>query len=169
VTVASTRRWRKVVFAAAVLVGVAGLWGAVAAAQTTTDGVTTDGVTTDGADEGVATVESVTTTETSLRRVVVGLLAVATVTAVLTLGYARHTSPRRRAAVAADREAARARRLAAAASVGGFDPPRAPAPERTNGTEQPHDGPSVREPVPAAVRRPRPDPRPQPRRDSDAH
>ena len=67
-----------------------------------------------------ANVENVTTTESKLRWVVLGLVAIAAVSALLTLGFAHHTSPRRRERVERAREQARAERLRAAAALAGL-------------------------------------------------
>jgi hypothetical protein len=170
----STRRWRGVAVAAIVLsgaIGFAGEAGAIAApSEVRAQVAPVEDGSPDAAAEatstGGSTVESVTTTETRLRRVVIGLVAVAAVTAVLTLGYARHTSPRRRARIAAEREAARVRRLAAAAAVGDLGSGVAAEPERPGEDAEPVVERRVSPPIdaPARRRRPRPDPRPQPRR-----
>jgi len=109
----STRRWRGVAVAAIVLTGALAVAGQAAATPSSRPALAVpgpqvhaqvapaegDGATdtaTDSTPSGGSTVEKVTTTETRLRRVVIGLIAVAVVTALLTLGYAHHTSPRRR-------------------------------------------------------------------------
>jgi len=199
----STRRWRGVAVAAIVLTGALGVAGQAAATPSSRPALAVpgpqvhaqvapaegDGATdtaTDSTPSGGSTVEKVTTTETRLRRVVIGLIAVAVVTALLTLGYAHHTSPRRRARAAEQREAARARRLATAAAVGDLgtrvvDPePEVVALPETETVAVPEPQPQVEPqhhvehvaerrlspPVDAPVRRKRarPSPRPQPRR-----
>lgn len=125
-------------------------------------------------------VENVTTTEAKLRWVVIGLVAIAVVSAVLTLGFARHTSPRRRERLEREREQARAERLRAAAALAGLgaelsrvgppvESPPAPSLERSTDVSA---APPVRRAQPpralqngAHTQAPRRrDPRPRPRR-----